>query len=207
MKYLFLYIAFLSALHTVFSQNNEPDCGWYGSKTVEERNAMFPFNKAKKVVLVSYPAELEVKFSTTGLVSPDEFVAGCVFGGREIIGNIDVEFGSAPQTYHLYEQKEITGVAISELSNIMMNYTANPAKVVQWEPGCLYVPRNSVLFYDENDTLVADLEICFGCGHLVFLPLEQNPLPYALEMRCPEIMNLLRDFFKANGIDYGIKMR
>jgi hypothetical protein len=202
MKNYFLLL-FLMAFCSLSAQEAAPDCGWYGNKTVAQRNAVFPFNVAKKVVLVAYPAQPLI---VPGLLTPDEFVPGCLFEGREVIDTLSVALGTHKATYYLYERKEITGAAIDQLSNIMLNYTTYPGKELGWEPhNCTYWPRNSVLFYDENNTLVADFGLCFSCSLLDFSPREQVPLPYALELLCPEFMKLLRDFFEANGVTYGMR--
>ncbi|KOS05931.1 hypothetical protein AM493_07705 [Flavobacterium akiainvivens] len=202
MKYLLLIVVLPLSL---FAQGSGPDCGWYGNKTVEQRNALFPFNVAKKVVLVSYPVEpLVVK----ELATIEGLAAGCLFQGREIIDTLTAEYYGRSTTYYLYEKKQITGAAVDGLSNIMLNYTPNPDKKLPWEPhNCSYWPRNSVLFYDENNSLVANFGICFSCRLLYFSPDEQDPLADAVEYRCPEFIKLLSDFFNANGITYGIKLR
>jgi hypothetical protein len=50
-----IFLLFLFAINFIFSQQeDEVKCGWYGKKTVAERNQMFPFNSAKRVVYISY---------------------------------------------------------------------------------------------------------------------------------------------------------
>ena len=56
MKRSFNILLLFLCLHNIsYSQDkSNVDCGFFGTKTVEQRNSIFPFSEAKKVLLISY---------------------------------------------------------------------------------------------------------------------------------------------------------
>ena len=58
MKNIFNILLLILCLHYIsYSQDkSNVECGFFGTKTVEERNSIFPFSEAKKVLLISYPS-------------------------------------------------------------------------------------------------------------------------------------------------------
>ncbi|MFC4739939.1 hypothetical protein ACFO3U_08025 [Flavobacterium ponti] len=57
MKNIFNILLLFLCLHNIsYSQNkSNVECGFFGTKTIEERNSIFPFSEAEKVLLISYP--------------------------------------------------------------------------------------------------------------------------------------------------------
>ncbi|KOS05933.1 hypothetical protein AM493_07715 [Flavobacterium akiainvivens] len=198
MKFLSLCIALLAVLHPAFSQETETDsvfipennCGFYGPKTVAQRNALFPFKKAKKIKLVAYLGEEDVIHSGQSGEEP-------VLLRKESVGT-----GKYKKVYKIVEEKEITGAAVDSISNIMFNYGLESGQNTG-EDGHIacYDPRNSVLFYDEKGKLIGNLEICFMCGQAYFEPDEK--IMKNLYNLCPDVMYVLNDFFKQQGIKHG----
>ena len=61
-----IYVLFLSFLFQFgFSQNSNIKCGWYGKIPLQKRLNTFPFNNAKKILLISF-------FPFEGVVEVDE---------------------------------------------------------------------------------------------------------------------------------------
>jgi hypothetical protein len=192
MKYLLIFIALL-ALQPAFSQTETPDCGFYGTKTVAERKALFPFNVAKKVILVGYlSGQDRSRISDTLRILP------------QVIKSEVLTTGKTRKVYNIVEEHEIVGGALDSLSNIMFNYGLKPGQTTRrnFRADC-YDPRNSVLFYDEKSKLIGNLEICFECGRAYFEPDEK--VMKDLYYTCPEVMYVLNDFFKQEGIKHGIR--
>lgn len=190
MKYLLIIVALL-VLHPAFCQQETPNCGFYGTKTVAERNALFPFNKAKKVVLVSYFGEMD-RFSTDTL-----------YKMPHILRRERVSAGKYEKVYDIIEEMEVTGAATDSLSNIMFNYRPKGKAVDNGGIIGCYDPRNAVLFYDAKGKLIAYLEICFMCGQAYFEPDEK--IMERLYYVCPDLMDVLNGFFKQEGVTYGVE--
>ncbi|MES2485214.1 MAG: hypothetical protein V4581_04595 [Bacteroidota bacterium] len=154
MKCLLLLTAFLAVIASSSAQEN-PDCGWYGNKTVAERNAMFPFNKAKKVVLVSYPSDMELNQAKADTVH-DTAIKKVTFKMDEY----------RERAYLIKEEVVLSEAWVNQLSHVLVNYTLEkrkPGQLLLLEEIKCYYPRNSILFYDENDILLCCYEICFHC--------------------------------------------
>lgn len=203
MKYLLIIVALL-VLHPAFCQQETPDCGFYGTKTVAERNALFPFNKAKKVVLVSYFGSIESSVRDIYLKENDS--ASLPPYLQHIIRKDTIKLSEYEKVYQIVEEKMITGAVVDSLSNIMFNYMPEGGKVVD-DGGLIncYDPRNSVLFYDGAGNLIANLEICFMCGQAYFEPGDE--IMDRLYYICPEVMDLLEEFFADNGIKKSFRKR
>ena len=161
-----LVILFLSLTTVGYCQEDDYNCGWYGNKTVEERNKLFPFNEAKKVLLISYSnRELGDSLETR---DPDLFT---VEKAREYNPDIISKFvflsdEYRPAIYFTLEEKELSRGSINELSHILCNFIIKPGDENKGKlsmHSMCYTPRNSILFFDENDKIICCYEICFEC--------------------------------------------
>ncbi|WP_417367130.1 hypothetical protein [Flavobacterium beibuense] len=67
MKKIVVLIAFLLIAVNGFSQVNDTvkkyECDWNNNLTVEQRNAIFSFSEAKKVMLISY-ANFDLRYTS-----------------------------------------------------------------------------------------------------------------------------------------------
>jgi len=205
MKYLLLLTAFLAVMASSSAQEN-PDCGWYGTKTVAERNAMFPFNKAKKVVLVSYPDRMD---SISSFNQDQTFVES-----HKIIDTINLSVERlGGNTYFILEKTVLNQVSINQLSNILINYTRKVKErydeTMSMYVGnlCKYQPRASILFYDERDQIICVYEICFFCGQSVMAPDKDNINDVNELLACDAArIREINAIFIKNGITYGVEM-
>jgi len=196
MKYLLLYALLIAAISS-FAQTDEPDCGWYGDKTVAERNALFPFNKAKKVVLVSYPDEVEVTARTENNSPP-------LSAQINILRTINFKLGEREQTYYVLQEVQLNQNAIDEFSNLIFNYTFKERPEHLNPPFLCYQPRNSILFYDEANTIICCYEVCFACDDGRIWPDPDKVSNFDVSGDCPEVFTQLKAIFRKNGITYGL---
>jgi hypothetical protein len=199
MKYLLTLVALL-VLYPAFSQPGMPECGFYGTKTLEERNALFPFNKAKKVVLVSFPCITHLCFYNNSIDSAMvEFNA---------IKRLDFNLGEDHETTYLIKEEVIISQhEVNKLSNLLVNYIFKEEpnrKIDLYAESLCYSPRNALLFYDGNDTLICCYEICFECGHGVIWPDPDKLYNADIVNNCGGAYRLLKQIFSENGITYGI---
>jgi hypothetical protein len=204
-------IAFLSlAFQNVSAQ--EYDCGWYGTKTVEERNKIFPFSETKKVLLVSYSnyemlhplnpktkGYLDVSLQEAQQSYP-KIISKIVLASEDLL----------KRTYFTLEEKELDKGRIEELSHIMCNYIFNRdpkgEEILMLNTTC-YTPRNSILFLDENDTIICCIEICFECYSSGMRPDPAGLNSYANTEFCLNRYNIIKDFFRRNKITIGVEER
>jgi hypothetical protein len=188
---------FIIGLQHICAQ--EYDCGWYGKKTVAERNKLFPFNKAKKVVLVSYPdlyGIIPVEGDT--LTEMQEYNA---------IKKVKFQISNSKnQTIYLIKEEiQLNDGWVNQLSHLLVNYTIKGDRSGGYSTTLCYQPRNSVLFYDENDIIISCYEICFECSRVSMWPNPNGVESNFVASSCPNFLEELKTIFKKNGITYGIE--
>lgn len=180
-------------------------CGWYGKLSTQEQRTKFPFNKAHKVVIVSFP-----DYENDGLVTrkKDSVITpwGEFLGFNEFSEQPKVQITRPildtlklfKRTYSVYEKVQLNLNQVDSLSNLMLNYKKNrQLRYGKIEWGCCYRPRNAIIFYDKNDKPFYNLEICFECSMKAI---------YSYEDTFQECFDfeLYRDFFKNCHIRYGV---
>lgn len=191
MKQLLILIIFICSLFKAYSQ--QQNCGWFGTMKPAERMKQFPFNKAKRIVLISFPASIELNVMKVDSTKKQKYIR-----------TEKVVLGEYPHEYNIIKENELTDAAdIDKLSNIMINYKIRrgyPRNVVQ-VTGC-YEPRNGILFYDEKNVLICFYEICFECKGAYISP-ENEDMNFMNFMGgdCYERINLLHEIFVDNGMN------
>lgn len=193
-----LIILFLSLSTLGYCQEDEYNCGWYGNKTVEERNGLFPFNKAKRVLLVSFPGKMDTLSKKGDTRTVEE--------AFNIIKTCQVSIGDFNTTYLIKEEVELSKQDINDLSNILVNYTLKdkpdyPLIITEYK---CYQPRNAILFVDKNENFICCIEICFMCTGSNMHPDPDHLNVYGQVEECHPRLNVIKDFFGRNGITYGI---
>ncbi|MDV6170017.1 hypothetical protein R1T16_16380 [Flavobacterium sp. DG1-102-2] len=192
-----LFLICLFTFQNTFSQKY--DCGWYGKKTVDERNKVFPFDKARKVVLIAYSnkelgSEEDDNLSLNEVknVNPD------------IINKYVIDIENRPIVYFSTEEIELAKEDVDKLSNILVNYKLRkiPKGGLAAGANC-YTPRNSILFFDENDKIFCYYEICFECEITSMYPDPKNLNKYSNLEGCEEKLMTIKNLFRNSGIQYG----
>jgi hypothetical protein len=192
---LIIFILFLSIQ---FASAQKQNCGWFGTMKPAERMKQFPFNKAKRIVLVSYPGSVDLP--KKGSEEPTYIKTLNIDWGKS-------EHYGSPDKYKITEEKEITGKDVDDLSNLLINYTTKKGfkSNIIVEIKC-YMPRNGVVFYDENDTVICFLEICFDCKQYHISP-EVGNINYLNNVEdCGfERVDFLEGIFERNGVWHGLE--
>jgi hypothetical protein len=217
-------ILFLFALIICFSCNNQRyyerlerqgkiKCGWYGKMKTPERNKIFPFNQASKVLLISYPDYEVYEYSFVkksigydSILTPwGEKWLPTTNPQKYVIEKEKVKIRYPildtlklfDRIYSAYEMVELNQNQIDSLSNIMLNYTTNRKTGLEIRTvSCCYLPRNAIVFFDKKGVPILNYEICFECGRVQIYP-------DVLSTRCSK-SELFRAFFKQCKIHYGI---
>lgn len=207
MKSVLPIIAFLLFVNYGFSQKkSKVECGYFGKMTVEQRNAAFPFNQAKKVVLVAYSPN-GVHIDEDGNDIKLDSLAVSKFA--KVIEVVDLP--SKNLNYIVTEKVALNQIQIEELSNLMLNYKIKKVSkggLLVSPVGC-YEPRNAIIFYDKGEKIVSYVEICFECHQFVQQPTEtiQHFNVLGMVEECGQMIELFKDFFKKSGIHYGVDAR
>jgi hypothetical protein len=168
----------------------DSECGWFGTMSEEERRKTFPFNEAAKVLLIAYgdyeiEAEREDKTPEKRLKLP-----------------ILRTFKAFDSVYSAYELKELNQQQLDSLSHFAFNYKPKSEEGVFVKPQIkCYTPRNSILFFDKNDKLFLNIEMCFDCDKIYFTP-AQIPSK-AFNVRCRDL-SFFKAFFKQCNVHYGV---
>mgnify|MGYP001297603463 FL=1 len=208
-NYILIFICLISSAG--FSQ--EAKCGYYGKKMVAERNKLFPFNIAKRVILVAYkncemmsPLADSLSIEEARLIDP-KVINKYQF---KIKNSLPRTFYFTPATsYFTLQEKELDSAWINELSHILCNYIylKGLGPILVEEIKCRFTPRNSILFFDENNNLICTYDICFQCGQSAFSPDPDGLNANAEIPECHDRLDEIKYIFRKNGIVYGLDVR
>jgi hypothetical protein len=194
--------------------SGEIQCGWYSKKTISECRKAYPFNEAAKVVLISFPDyelnENDLFRVTDTIETPwgEKLPLPKILFGkdmppkitRRVLGTIT----AFNRFYSVYEKLELNELQLDSLSYLCKNYTTKNGLIsgISWTT-CCYKPRNAIIFFDKNNKPLLNFEICFECGQ--YRSYSSNNLGHLCQIDdCGNLYNLFKDFFKKNGIHYGI---
>lgn len=98
----------------------------------------------------------------------------------------------------LYEVKNLTLVQVDQLTDILYNYGYSGPIHIGYSSNC-YIPRNAILFLDNNGKVIEYIEICFECSET-----RQSSSKISLGDMCEQKMEMLKGFFKKVGVEYGV---
>lgn len=132
-------------------------CGWYGKKTIAECRKMYPFNKAAKILLISFPDyeideySLHRVFDT--IIAPNGeklLMPRTVLGSNMVVKITQPVLDTIKifrRIYSVYEKLELLESQIDTLSNLCENYTTNYRLIYGTKSiTCCYKPRNAIVF-------------------------------------------------------------
>jgi hypothetical protein len=151
-----------------------------GNITAAEIAALYPFNTAAKVEIISFEG---YTINVNGRQVP------------HIPVSHDTVFYS-----RIKETQTLSSNYINKLGDIIHNY-GFPGKVIDIGSKC-YEPRNGILFFDADGKLLDYIEICFECDRI---GTSSNRI--SLGELCDQKLHMVRDIFIINGIKFGITQR
>lgn len=173
------------------------DCIFRKNYTTSERLMFFPFNKYKKIVLISFEWP-EPK---------DEIIESDAANIAHQIYNASL-LDDKTKRQEFYksitkESKLLSPAQINQLTNLLYNYGVKSDKSyhgilgVETKYSC-YNPRNAILFLDNKGQLMEYIDFCFEC-HERRISSEK----IHLNKFCNQKYDLIKKFFKSVGINYG----
>ncbi len=139
---------------------------------LEERMNFYPFKQAKKIEIVSFKRE-KMRYH------------------KEEDGSFKIDFAKCLER-RLFDPKKA-----ERLNEIMFDYQCNKDCIESFK---CYIPRNAVLFYDENNKIFAYFEICFQCHTTTFQSAVKIDNDFAMS---DNKFELLRNLLIEVGITYG----
>ncbi|MGC4041802.1 MAG: hypothetical protein QM710_13730 [Flavobacterium sp.] len=144
--------------------------------------AKFPFSKSTQIKLISLKSKSE------------EIV------GQDLIKHIDsIRIGKdifKPEFYT--EVATLNTAQTNELTNVIFNYTYKKKPYSISAANC-YMPRNAILFLDNNNVIIAYLEFCFSCDGF-----RTSSKDFGIGEYCSEKYEMIKAIFKESEIVYGI---
>ncbi len=151
------------------------NCTYLNKYNLVKRLSFYPFNKAMKVKLIAFTHK-----------NTDEHI-----GAGRLVENEKVAYS------RIDEIKTLTPTQIDSLTDIIYNIGFIPTEIPTIAGARCYIPRNGILFIDENYQVFEWIEICFQCMQHTSSNKEIN-----LEEMCRQKYKLLQSFFRKSGIEY-----
>ena len=124
--------------------------GRVSNTSLSDRLKNYPFNKSTEIKLVSFnydggPVDDTAYINT--IMPKGKFLAICRFPFKEI--------------------KSINSVQIESLTDILFNYSYIIEPTIEDITKC-YIPRNGILFLNEEGKVFEFIEICFACKKVTY---------------------------------------
>ncbi|WP_177766361.1 hypothetical protein [Flavobacterium sp. I3-2] len=195
--YMF-FLFFISQIGTC--QENLENCFRVDDLSVEDRNQNYPFDKATKIIFASFEDKsTKLKLFENNKMNKDGYAS--YFQGEIMQIYFDsLKNNMSKYNPDLFEEKiELSEIQKNELTDLIYNYGNNHEDAVIWGAKC-FIPRNAILFFDENNKLFEFIEICFECYQY-----KTSNYNVDLNNNCGQKLSLLKELFEKSGIEYGIK--
>lgn len=203
-----LSIFFILIVFNCYSQNSKIKWGLYGKKTVEERRATFPFSEARKILLISFP---DPNMSVQNIETGEDLKVDSLNLIRWKVKFIkSFELPEKNYKYYATEIVELNQNQIDSLSHILLNYKfkKNKLSYLTLTPTSSY-PKNAILFLNSNNKVFSYIELCSEGYQFSQIPNETIPYfnVFSYYRESWKMIDLIRDFFKSNGIKEGFEER
>ena len=203
-----LFIFFILFGFNCYSQNSKIKWGLYGKKTVKERRATFPFSEAKKVLLISFP---DPNMSVQNIETGEDLKVDSLNLIRWKYKFIkSFELPESKRKYFATEIVDLSQNQIDNLSQILLNYKFKKNKLsnLTLTPTSSY-PKNAILFLNSNNKVFSYIQFCSEGYQFSQMPNETIPYfnVFSYNRESWKMIDLIRDFFKSNGIKEGFEER
>ncbi|OCX52428.1 hypothetical protein BEL04_13260 [Mucilaginibacter sp. PPCGB 2223] len=182
------------------------DCVHRDTYTAAQRLRFYPFNKAAKVILVSFYGPLPPMEPADTVPPYYRPLHGLKLPGFDTIGKLKYPFDGKNVDYSAFmEQVTLTKNQVNKLTDIFYNINIRgtplpPGMLDIADPGAsCFNPRNAVLFVDANGNTFAYIEICFECERVELYPEKLKMWEW-----CDDKWGLVRNYFASAGIRWGV---
>ncbi|CAN5306595.1 hypothetical protein BH10BAC4_BH10BAC4_04360 [soil metagenome] len=178
--------------------DNHPRIVWAASSKKEKTNKEIDNDRCIKSRNLSYDnIKEQFPFNTTAKVIIISFKRTKEEITKEIPRAIPITYGKLDPA-GVYESKVLSDSRIRDLYDTLINFNYAPKFSGDRKMTLCWEPRNAIVFYDRNETIVGYVEFCFQCR-------KHSVMPESLKLGdfCDKKYDLLKDFFKRSGIQYG----
>ena len=166
------------------------NCVYHGKFSATKRLQNYPFNITKTIEIVSFDNSTR----DSSAVQPDGSIS--IYPAQASKLPLQNDTVALSQ---LKERIQLNKLKINQLTNIFYNFSFPKGFSSNVSHGC-YSPRNAILFFDSQNQVFAYVEICFECEEF-----RTSNKKIQLGELCEDKFELLRKFFKTNGITIGVK--
>lgn len=189
-KFLVLYISTILISNFAFSQKKKSkyekefeklNCVRSNKLSLENRALNYPYNISSQIKIISYKNK------------------GEGFEGEELQKYLDLIISNKDSLNESnFDEIQILNTKqIERLTDLIYNYGFKEKVNTVVVKAC-YMPRNAILFYDNENNLIGFLEICFECNNY-----RSSNMDITIGELCKQKMQLMKEFFKDCGIKYG----
>lgn len=182
------------------------DCVYRDTYASAQRLRFYPFNRAVKVIFVSFYGPLPNMMRTDTVPSTYRPILGYKLPGFDTVGKLKDPFDDNKVNYSAFmEQVTLTKSQINKLTDIFYNVNIRatplpPGMLEIADPGSkCYNPRNAILFVDAKGNTFAYIEICFECERVELFPKKIKMWEW-----CDDKWALIRNNFASVGIKWGV---
>ena len=175
---------------------------------MKERRATFPFSEAKKVLLISFP---DPNMSVQNIETGEDLKVDSLNLIRWKYKFIkSFELPESKRKYFATEIVDLSQNQIDNLSQILLNYKFKKNKLsnLALTPTSSY-PKNAILFLNSNNKVFSYIGFCSEGYQFSQMPNETIPYfnVFSYYRESWKMIDLIRDFFKSNGIKEGFEER
>ena len=206
-KKIFILCFLLFGIYSFSQEINNVKCGFFGNKTIEQRNATFPFKESVKILMISYPNEdgfIIEDDNGESRTSENDSLDLVKFGFKikkefrfKIKVNLPIKHYDATKIVELNQND------IDTLSNRIINYKYKKIKKnkpISISTANCFTPRNAILFLNKFDKVISVLEICFECSQYYLHP-NSYEFCNTIGIGCDQELDYFKKLFKNAGFD------
>ncbi|GAA4911386.1 hypothetical protein [Mucilaginibacter defluvii] len=172
------------------------DCLLRNRYTLTKRLGMYPFDKAAKVLAISYHyynnVDADINYDTPDSVSHKPKTK------KETTGNGIRIVNGVLDTTHLVEIKKLTSKQIDKLTDLLYNTGYKVEGLNEFSEGGCFSPRNAFVFINKQGKIYDCLEICFECNNYA-----SQSDKISIGDICTQKYELLKKYFISLGIKTG----
>lgn len=161
---------------------DKQECYYLAKFPIESRQKIYPFSNAQKVLIVSFDP-VTVQMDDSAFIE---------IGGLPMMLN-EIDYKKFKEIVYLTKDQ------IDTLSSILYNYSSKGNSEIVSHLACDCPCRNAILFETDKGSCFAYIGICFEYHDFFVYPENVETGDF-----CIGKYELLKDFFKINGIKMGV---
>ena len=186
------------------------ECKYTGHIPVKTRRELYPFNKARRMTLISYENTGEnegLPLFVQNYYKQQQSKRKTVIEYKKKQVESDSVQGLYLQSdsmenkeiFFIKDSIQLSQTQIDRLTDLLYNYSYRQKPRYRNLSMCVFTPRHSLIFYNDKDMAFARIDLCFDCRMAV-----PNSKKINLGVFCTGKWEMLGNLFKNIGIKYGL---